>query len=176
MTRKSLAKPDKKLAAVCGLFCPACMIYIATHEDPEKLKIIAENRKVTVEEVKCDGCRAERRTFYCKTCKMYQCAAEKGIDFCGECRDYPCKDLKAFQAELPHRFELWEAQERIKEVGYEQWCKEQIKHYSCPKCRTLNSAYDFTCRKCGASPSCAYNGRHEQETIQMLSKINLSEV
>ena len=173
MPRKNLAKPDKRLAAVCGLFCPSCVIYIATHEDPERLKTIAENRKVTVEESKCDGCRAERRNSYCKTCKMYLCAMGKGIDFCGECRDYPCEDLKSFQAEYPHRIELWEAQKRIKEVGYERWYKEQIRHYSCPKCGTLNSAYDFTCRKCGASPSCVYDKLHEQEVIRQLSNIKL---
>jgi hypothetical protein len=169
MPKKNLAKPDKRLAAVCGLFCPSCAIFIATHEAPEKLKMISEGLKVTVEEAKCDGCRAERRTSACKTCKMYQCATQKGVDFCGECADYPCEDLKAFQAERPHRFELWQAQDRIKEVGYGQWYKEQIKHYTCPQCHTLNSAYDFTCRKCGVSPSCAYNKLHQQATIQMLS-------
>ncbi|HUV52139.1 MAG TPA: DUF3795 domain-containing protein [Dehalococcoidia bacterium] len=173
MPKKNPAKPDKRLTAVCGLFCPSCAIFIATHEDPKKLKLISENRKVTVEEAKCDGCRAQRRNSYCKTCKMYLCATKKGIDFCGQCEDYPCGDLKEFQAEYPHRFELWQAQERIKKVGYEQWYKEQLKHYSCPKCHTLNSAYDFTCRKCGASPSCAYNKLHEQETIRMLSNMKL---
>ncbi len=32
---------DKKLAAVCGLFCPACTIYIGTREDPDRLKASA---------------------------------------------------------------------------------------------------------------------------------------
>jgi len=171
MSRKSVAGPDKKLAAVCGLFCPSCIIFIATHEDPEKLRMIAEDRQVAVEDVECDGCRAERCNYYCKTCRLYHCAAGKGIDFCGECADYPCEDLKAFQAEYPHRIELWEAQERIKEVGYEQWYTEMIEHYSCPRCHALNSAYDFTCRKCGASPSCAYNKLHEQEIVRQLSNI-----
>ena len=162
MPKKNLAQPDKRLAAVCGLFCPSCRLYIATHEDPERLKMIAQKGKVTVEELKCDGCRSERRNFYCMKCKLYHCAMEKRIGFCGECEDYPCEDLKSFQAEYPHRIELWEAQRRIKEVGYAQWYKEQFKHYSCPKCRTLNSAYDFTCRKCGASPSCAYVELHGQ--------------
>ena len=29
---------DKKLAAVCGLYCEACSWFIATTEDPERLK------------------------------------------------------------------------------------------------------------------------------------------
>ena len=134
---------------------------------------MAESRKVALERVKCDGCRAERRNYYCLTCKMYQCSIEKGIDFCGECKNYPCDDLKSFQAKYPHRIELWESQKRIKEVGYEQWYGEQIKHYSCPRCGTLNSAYDSTCRKCGAAPSCDYVEAHGQEIIRQKSNIGL---
>jgi hypothetical protein len=28
----------KNLAAVCGLYCEACSLFIATKEDPERLK------------------------------------------------------------------------------------------------------------------------------------------
>ena len=44
---------------------------------------------------------------------MAACAADKGLEFCGECEEYPCEELKQFQAERPHRIELWESQERI---------------------------------------------------------------
>jgi len=89
MPSRNIEKPDKRLAAVCGLFCRSCSLFIATHEDPERLKVLAQRRGVTVEESKCDGCRAERRNSYCMTCKIYPCAMGKGIDFCGECEDYP---------------------------------------------------------------------------------------
>jgi hypothetical protein len=74
---------------------------------------------------------------------MAKCAAAKGVDFCGECAKYPCGDLRAFQAEMPHRIELWKSQARIKEAGYEKWYAEMIEHYSCQKCGTLNSTYDL---------------------------------
>jgi len=32
---------DKKFAAVCGLYCEACSWFIATTEDPERLKRMA---------------------------------------------------------------------------------------------------------------------------------------
>ena len=48
---------------------------------------------------------------------MAKCAAEKGVEICGECYRVPRKNLQAFQAEMPHRIELWKSQERIKEVG-----------------------------------------------------------
>lgn len=160
MSSDPILKPEKRLAAVCGLFCPACTIYIGSTEEPERLKAIAARWGITAEEALCHGCRAEKRTPYCATCTLAKCAAEKGLDFCGACDEYPCEDLKTFQAARPHRCELWEAQARIQEVGYEQWLAEMAEHYACPACGVLNSAYDHVCRRCGASPSSAYYERH----------------
>ena len=149
-------QPDKKRAAVCGLFCPSCSIYISTVEDTRRLAMIANAMNQPVEDTRCEGCRSQARNSYCKTCKIYSCAAEKGIDFCVQCSDYPCEEIKNFQSVLPHRLELWQSQDRIKEVGWEQWYKEQHTHYSCLRCEAINSAYDKACRKCGATPSCEY--------------------
>jgi len=170
-----LCTPDKRLAAVCGLFCPACNFFIGTKEDPERLKGIAGRLQRPVEEIECHGCRSEKRCFYClENCKMVGCAAGKGIDFCGACPEYPCTELSEFQAILPHRIELWESLKRIKEAGYEKWFAEMIDHYSCPACHTLNSAYDLACRKCGTTPSCAYVSQHQDEIRQRLAKIKAS--
>lgn len=161
---------DKKRAAVCGLFCPACSVFIGTKEDPARLNVIAQRVQRPVEELRCNGCRSEKRCFYCESkCIMAKCAAAKGVDFCGECAEYPCMDLKAFQAEMPHRIELWKSQERIKEAGYEKWYAEMIEHYSCPKCRTINSAYDLKCRKCGEEPGSGFVTRHKKEIEQFLA-------
>ena len=169
-TSESIRTPDKRLAAVCGLFCPACGVFIGTREDPGRLAKLAQRLGKSIEEMQCNGCRSDRRCFYCESkCTMAKCAATKGVDFCGECAEYPCQDLKAFQAELPHRIELWQSQERIKEAGYETWYREKIEHYSCPKCRTINSAYDLKCRKCGEEPSCGYVSRHRKELEQFLA-------
>jgi hypothetical protein len=164
-------KPDKRLVAVCGLFCPACGLFIGTIEDPERLKGIAERIQQPLEKVICYGCRSDKRSFFCEhLCIMYKCAAEKGIDFCGACDEYPCESLKEFQAAMPHRIELWQAQERIKEAGYEKWYMEMLEHYSCPACGTINSAYDMACRKCDAAPGNAYVSKHKEEIIQQMSK------
>lgn len=85
------------------------------------------------------------------------------MDFCGECEDYPCEIIRTFQAEMPHRLELWAAQDRIQEVGYEQWFDEMVGHYSCPECETINSAYHTVCRNCGTTPSCRYTELHKRE-------------
>ena len=161
----------KKLSAVCGLFCPSCTLFIGTKEDPQRLKTFAERYRMPVEAWECEGCRSEKRSYYCKNiCKMVACAADKGIEFCGECDEYPCDELKKFQAERPHRIELWESQGRIAEIGFSEWFDEMEGHYSCPKCRTINSAYDRVCRVCGSEPSCRYVQLHQREIDEYLSK------
>lgn len=151
---------DKRHAAVCGIFCGACALFIATREDPERLAMLAARLGLSEEAARCCGCRSDKRSGYCEQCRFVACAAGRGIDFCGECNAYPCGELETFQAERPHRIELWDDQERIRAVGCEQWLREMQDHYRCPRCRTLNSAYDLTCRKCGNGPSCEYVDRH----------------
>lgn len=155
--------PDKKLAAVCGLYCEACSWFIATAEDPERLKRLASQRNWSEDESRCFGCRSEKRLTYCRNCKMSACAAERGIDFCSECEEYPCDELRAFQSEKPHRIELWDNLQKIRSIGYKEWMKEIRTHYTCPICQTINSAYDLKCRKCGEEPSCFYVAKHRQE-------------
>ena len=169
-TSETNGMPDKRLAAVCGLFCPACSLFISTREDPKRLTTIAARLQRSAAELQCSGCRSEKRCFYCASCKMQSCAAAKKIDFCGQCPEYPCKELREFQAQRPHRLELWSSQERIKKVGYETWYREMIEYYSCPECRTINSAYDLACRKCGAIPSCTYVAIHKDEIVSQSPK------
>ena len=161
-------KLDKKLAAVCGLYCEACSWFIATTEDPRRLKMLAAQLHCSEEEGKCYGCRSDKRTLYCEKCKMFACAAERGIDFCSECEEYPCDDLKQFQSAMPHRIELWANLERIKSIGYKKWLKEIRENYTCPRCQNINSTYDLKCRKCGEEPSCNYVAKHKQVIEQYL--------
>ena len=162
---------DKMLAAVCGLYCEACTLFIATKEDPARLKGLAARFQLSEEAMKCHGCRAAKRGPYCQTCKMFACATERGIEFCSECEDYPCNDLKQFQSERPHRIELWDDLERIRDIGYKRWLKEIKENYACPKCQSINSAYDLKCRKCGGDPSCQYVAKHKQAIEQVLNSL-----
>ena len=158
------AVPNKQLAAACGLFCPACSIYIASTEDHVRLSALSERFGVPEGDMECHGCRSEKRGLYCnKYCKMTGCAREKGVDFCGQCPQYPCSDLKTFQSQMPHRIELWQDQARIKAAGWETWYAEMVEHYSCHECGTINSAYDSKCRICGATPSCNYVKLYEKQ-------------
>ncbi len=49
MQKENLKAPDKRLVGVCGLFCPACSLFIGTQEDPERLKRIVERWQVSLE-------------------------------------------------------------------------------------------------------------------------------
>jgi hypothetical protein len=164
--------PNFKLAATCGLYCGSCGIYLATQEnDVKKMLGYALILNQSFDETLCDGCRAERKSAHCKTiCTFIKCASEKGIEFCGDCNDYPCNDLKVFQSKMPHRIEIWESQQRIKEVGREKWLIEMNEHFSCPACQTVNSAYDLTCRNCGNSPGCQFVFLHREKIEEYLSK------
>jgi hypothetical protein len=161
---------NKKFAAVCGLYCEACSWFIATAEDPERLKRLSALLHVSEEEGRCYGCRSDKRLFYCEKCKMSACAAEQGIDFCSECKEYPCEDLRQFQCAMPHRIELWANLERIKSVGYKNWLKEIRENYACPQCQTINSTYDLKCWKCCGEPSCNYVAKHRQAIEEYLKK------
>jgi len=165
---ENMVDHDKRMAAVCGLYCEACRWFISTTEDPERLKRLSAERKWSVEESKCFGCRSDKRLPYCENCRMFTCANERGVDFCCECEEYPCNDLSQFQTAMPHRIELWDNLERINSVGYKQWLNEIRRHYTCPRCHTLNSTYDLQCRKCGEEPSCNYVAIHKQEIEEYL--------
>ena len=159
------------VAAVCGLPCEACSLYIATHHDPARLPILAARWKMPVEVMHCDGCRAERRSFYCQTCELFTCAAERGLAFCIECDEYPCKALDDFRGQAPHRAEIYANLDRIRDAGVETWLAETRGRYSCPSCGTINSAYDLKCRSCGHTPSCAYVEAHQDEIRERLSQL-----
>jgi hypothetical protein len=158
-------------AAVCGLYCDACSLFIGTHEDPQRLAPIAARFGVSLEDACCDGCRAERRNPYCRSCSLFACAAKRGLDFCGECSDFPCADLESFGRERPHRAEIMEYLRRIGEIGAEAWLSEVRDRYTCPSCGTLNSAYDLRCRACGHEPASAYVAEHREAIVEQLKRL-----
>jgi hypothetical protein len=155
-------------AAVCGLYCEACSIFLASRDDPARLAALAGRMGWTVEETYCEGCRADRRTVYCRTCAFVPCTAEKGVEFCGECARFPCAPLVAFRDALPHRIEIFANLTRLREVGVEAWMEEVAQRYECGSCGTINSAYDLACRHCGHSPGSPYAADHEEEIAARL--------
>ncbi|MFH0917369.1 MAG: DUF3795 domain-containing protein [bacterium] len=165
------ANETPKLAAVCGLYCRACTIYIASQEDPKRLKLLASRHGWSEEETYCEGCRSGKRTIYCRSCTLFACAAQRGLAFCGECHKYPCADLQTFGRERPHRANITDDMRRIGEIGAKAWMAEADDHYSCPECGTINSAYDLGCRRCGRDPANAFVAEHREAITERLSQL-----
>ena len=153
----------KDLVAACGLYCGSCGIYLATQEnDTEKLLQYAIVLNQSYGETLCDGCKSDRKSEFCyRKCLFVTCTQNRGIEFCGTCEEYPCKDLTEFQSKMPHRIDILEFQNWLKEIGLGKWLIEMKENYSCPKCNTVNSAYDIACRKCGHTPSCRFVKVHK---------------
>jgi hypothetical protein len=157
-------------AGYCGLFCDACIAYIATNEGQSRLESLSKTMNRSVEEITCNGCRTDVCSFYCKSCEMKLCAVEKNINFCSECSDYPCTIIVEFQKKMPHRIELFESLEFAKNNPLEKWKEKMIIDYSCQKCGTINSAYATACRNCGNDPGNPYIERNREKIINHFKK------
>jgi hypothetical protein len=163
---------DRKLVAVCGLFCGACTVYIGSHEEPARLEKLAVRMGTTPDKLYCNGCGSDRRSGHCLECAFIACAKKKKIEFCGACAEFPCAELMAFQEKMPHRAELFGDQKIINENGWQKWYVRAVSRNSCPVCGAINSAYDAKCRKCGRTPASFFNADNEKEISRYNKKIS----
>ena len=150
-------------SAICGLFCDACGIYLATTEEPDRLAKIASAKETVPDDVRCLGCRSDVLYPHCRTCWMKACATERGLDYCSLCPDYPCDVLRDFQIQKPHRITLFESLEDIRDHGETAWRARLETEYRCTSCGTMNQIYDPDCRHCGHVPPNPYAGRFRVE-------------
>ncbi|MDF2523678.1 MAG: putative redox protein regulator of disulfide bond formation [Clostridiales bacterium] len=163
---------ESKDHAKCGLYCPACSAYIATREEPERLDVIANRLNLTREDLMCKGCGSEQVSYFCRTCDIKSCANEKGYQGCAECIDMPCDKVLSFQRSgKPHRLEVVNSLNTLKEHGFKEWQEEQFMEYACQKCKTINSAYDLQCRKCRNEPGNLFVERHKEAISKHLATV-----
>ncbi|TYB30437.1 MAG: DUF3795 domain-containing protein [Candidatus Mcinerneyibacterium aminivorans] len=87
--------------AYCGFNCSGCKIFINTKENNiEKLKKIKttlekiNGEELTIEEIRCDGCKANNIYKYCETCNIRKCAINKNIKYCAICDYRNCKKIE----------------------------------------------------------------------------------
>jgi len=78
--------------------------------------------------------------------------------------------LIEFKSKMPHRAEIIDSQYRMQEDGIESWLTEMKDYFSCPQCKTVNSAYHLACRNCGNAISSKFVSQHKDEIELYLSK------
>lgn len=151
---------NNNLVAHCGLYCGACGVYLATLSGGEALEQLASRFGLSPEEMRCQGCRSDVLTEYCRKCDFRDCTRAKGIENCEDCAEWPCEKLKNFQSQMPHRAELFESSEFRKENGLGEWFAKMEKDYSCSACGAINAAYYVKCKQCGNMPGNDFIGRN----------------
>lgn len=128
----------QNLVAPCGIYCGACPGY----------------HKGT-----CYGCRSndttQKRTGKWG-CKIRRCCVdEHKFDFCNRCTEFPCKLVIRFQKShvgekrFRYREETVDNLLKIKDIGVENWLKEQQRKYYCPNCQGSVVFYLYECLSCG---------------------------
>lgn len=152
----------EKLIAACGLYCGACEMYRAVHDNngaKQQALIEAFNArggKFTVDDLKCDGCLAGGRLSpWCRECNIMRCNIRKpGERICSpDCPDFPCSLLTEFAGSMPHHMEVIDNLRRLEKAGLKKHAEQEEKRWLCPQCQTPMSWYYKTCYKCGAERS-----------------------
>ncbi|MFC2068389.1 DUF3795 domain-containing protein [Chloroflexota bacterium] len=115
------------MTAPCGLPCFECYLYLAQF-DQKMAEMIASALSLSINEVKCKGCRAEdgQCAHLAMECRVYRCIKNTGAKTCAECDDFPCEYLHPYsdQAMKPHNTKVYSLC-RIRKVGLEKWAKDE---------------------------------------------------
>lgn len=125
--RRHAAVDYEYMTAPCGLPCFECYLYLAQF-DQEMAATIAGVLNLSMDEVKCKGCRAEdgRCAHLAMECRVYGCTEKSGRHTCAQCGDFPCEYLHPYsdQAMKPHNTKVFNLC-RIRKVGIETWAKNE---------------------------------------------------
>lgn len=70
----------------------------------------------------CGGCRSLNNRCFIE-CRAKDCLTSRKVDFCFQCADYPCESQ--FTGSLRERW--LKRNDRMKEIGVEEFYKEQLK-------------------------------------------------
>ena len=135
----------------CGLNCGACPIGMANASgDTEALERMANDWGRSAADLRCEGCKSDSISAFCRDCRIRGCARGRGLEFCFQCDAYPCEVLLSFQAdEAPHHSAVLANLEGIRDVGLRVWLAGEEKRWSCPECGLRFGWYSKRCRQCG---------------------------
>jgi len=147
---------NKDKVGHCGIYCGSCEIFRAWKEkDRDALSWEASESGLTVEQIKCEGCRSAVRMPWCQDCAIRSCAQKRDLESCASCPDRPCSELAQFSSTLPHHAVVLHNLRQLRDMGMEEWIKFQEEVWACPRCGYSYSFYQDCC------PSCGVKLRHE---------------
>lgn len=147
----------ENLVAVCGLYCGACPMYIATQtNDEEKQNALLKqfssgSMKFKIEDLLCDGCIGNGRVAsFCRSCDIRACPTDKkNVVRCSDCPDFPCSRITNFNNDgMLHHAEVLQNLQQIREIGIKKWAEYDEEHWRCPQCRLPMAWYDSKCSNC----------------------------
>ena len=145
------------LAAVCGLYCGACRLYRAWSDNNQKgleeiYQRMSSRQQMTRDNLQCDGCLAQGHlTPWCRQCAIRLCPDDKpGVTRCSDCSDFPCSRITTFNNDgMRHHAEVLANLCRQREIGVNEWLREQDKRWRCPHCQAPVDWYAQSCFRCG---------------------------
>lgn len=147
---------NPKFLAPCGLYCGVCGILYATQTNNLKFKErllgvyrgnLSGSDNLSVEDIYCKGCLSEEPFGYCKECSIRSCTRDKGYTGCHQCAEFPCQHIEDFPIAVGKRVIL-RAIPYWREVGTEQWVRDEEARYLCPECGHKLFRGAKRCNKC----------------------------
>ncbi len=133
---------ESKFLAHCGLYCGVCGVYYATRDNNTKflerlLAMYAEKipglEGVSIEDLKCEGCRSDQVNLFCGSCAIKACTQEHGYDGCHQCDQFPCDHIEHFPMPVGKKVIL-RAVPYWREHGTQKWVADEEARYICPDC------------------------------------------
>jgi len=142
--------------APCGLYCGVCGVHYATRDENEEFlkrllnfyqSTVPQLEKVTIEDLKCDGCMSDRVSVFCRICAIKSCNKEKDYEGCHECGDFPCSHVENFPVPVGKKV-IVRAVPYRREHGTEKWVRDEESRYLCPECGHQLFRGAKRCNKC----------------------------
>lgn len=131
-----------RTAAPCSLYCGVCRLYIATQANDLKLlarmarvyaRVLDGVENLNTEDLLCDGCLSDRRSFFCRTCSIRDCVQGKRLDGCHSCDDFACELIDQFPIPVGKKV-IMRAEPYRRTFGTETWMRAEDARYRCPDC------------------------------------------
>ena len=139
---------DRKLVAKCGLYCGVCGVYFAHRDNNQKFKErLTAVYGCSIEDLACEGCGSDVRAAFCMDCHFRACNEERGYEGCFQCDDFPCKLFDDFPIPVGKKV-IMRAVPHWREVGTEQYVKDEESRYHCPHCGYFLFRGAKRCRQC----------------------------